>query len=113
MAQAQVQVLVVTLLFCVVSGTSSDPVYGDGAWGVKKYYYYKELGEYAVACYNKLASQHDQLAFQKVIACDLLPGHNHKLTIAAADGGVTHTYEAVVCYKPKMQYKKLISFKLL
>ncbi|KAI3717529.1 hypothetical protein L1987_69211 [Smallanthus sonchifolius] len=103
--------LLVTLAFfgAILVNGSSDPVYADGAWAIQKSYY-KELGEYAVACYN-LASQ-KQLTFQKVITCDTLPGLNHKLTIAASDGSVTHTYEAVVCDKPLIQFKKLISFKL-
>lgn len=98
--------LLVTIAFfgaILVSG-SGDPVYG-----VEKTYF-KELGEYAVACHNLVSQQ--QLTFQKVISCDSLPGFSHKLTIAAADGAVTHTYEAVVCYKPIIQYTKLISFKL-
>nr|GEX87174.1 cysteine proteinase inhibitor 5-like [Tanacetum cinerariifolium] len=93
----------------------SDPVNGVGAWDhmeVKKHYL-EELGEYAVQAYN-LASLHDhehELMFQKVIAYDHLSDIDHKLTIQAADHGVTHTYEAVVCDKPWIQVKKLVSFK--
>ncbi|TLM25172.1 hypothetical protein FEC38_18485, partial [Acinetobacter baumannii] len=53
-----------------------------------------------------------QLTFQKVITCDHLSDINHKLTIQAADHGVSHTYEAVVCDKPWIKIKKLVSFKL-
>ncbi|KAK9064152.1 hypothetical protein SSX86_015532 [Deinandra increscens subsp. villosa] len=132
--QQQQQPLVLLLLLLIAAATlisasvSSAAVeekkYGAGAWGVvDKYYnnykdYYTELGEYAVACHNQLLmashDDHHQLTFQRVISCDPpFPGLTHRLTIAAADGtGVTHTYEAVVCYKPLIQYKKLISFKL-
>ncbi|KAJ9566353.1 hypothetical protein OSB04_002319 [Centaurea solstitialis] len=101
------------ILFCGGVSTTTirggNLVNGVGAWDVEEYYL-KELGEYAVATHN-LESQH-QLTFQKVIDCDHLSKLNHKLTIAASEGGVTHTYEAVVCYKPWDQYKELISFKI-
>nr|XP_043612353.1 cysteine proteinase inhibitor A-like [Erigeron canadensis] len=113
----QPQLLVIVMIFgaiLLISGggvsANGDPVNGVGAWDAEKYYL-KELGEYAVAAHN-LVSQHP-LTFQKVITCSHLPELSHKLTIAAADGGVTHTYEAVVCSKPWIQYKKLISFKAL
>ncbi|MFS8015589.1 putative Cystatin domain-containing protein [Helianthus anomalus] len=108
---AQPLSLLVTITFfgaILVSGVSGT--YGGGAGSIEKTYYLKELGEYAVACHN-LVSKH-QLTFQKVIQCDDLPGLTHKLTIQAADGSVSHTYEAVVCYKPLIKFKKLISFKL-
>lgn len=90
--------------------TTSDTVNGVGAWDLEKHYL-EELGQYAVAAHN-LGSTH-QLTFQKVITWDpLTHDHSHKLTIAATDHGVTHTYEAVVAYKPLLQFKKLISFKL-
>ncbi|KAI3711195.1 hypothetical protein L2E82_41095 [Cichorium intybus] len=90
--------------------TTSDPVNGVGAWDLEKHYL-EELGKYAVAAHN-LGSQH-KLTFQKVITCDPLShSHSHKLTLAATDHGVTHTYEAVVAYKPWAQFKKLISFKI-
>ncbi|GJT54337.1 cysteine proteinase inhibitor 5-like protein [Tanacetum coccineum] len=88
---------------------------GVGAWDMDvKKHYLQELGEYAVQAYN-LASLHDhehQLTFEKVIAYDHLSDIDHKLAIQAADHGVTHTYEAVVCDKPWIQVKKLVSFKL-
>lgn len=115
--QPQMFVLVTTIALIFVCGGVSatsrsridgDPVNGVGAWDVEKQYL-NELGQYAVAAHN-LVSQH-HLTFQKVITFGHHPGFNHKLTIAAADGGITHTYEAVVCSKPWIQYKKLISFK--
>lgn len=90
----------------------SDPVNGVGAWDVEKHYL-QELGEYAVQAYNLESHDHQhQLTFEKVIKCDNLSDINHKLTIQAADHGVSHTYEAVVCDKPWIQIKKLVSFKL-
>ncbi|KAI3680449.1 hypothetical protein L6452_35220 [Arctium lappa] len=85
------------ILFCggvsATTTSSSDPVNGVGAWDVEKYYF-KELGEFAVAAHN-LKTQH-QLTFQKVISCEHLPDFTHKLTITATKGGITHTYEALV-----------------
>ncbi|XP_071736819.1 cysteine proteinase inhibitor A-like [Rutidosis leptorrhynchoides] len=114
-SQPRLLLLVTTIalfVLCVTSRTSQnvngDPVNGVGAWDAEKQYL-EELGEYAVLAHN-LASQH-QLTFEKVISFDNHPGFNHKLTIAATDCGVSHAYEAVVCSKPWIQYKKLISFK--
>ncbi|KAJ9566354.1 hypothetical protein OSB04_002320 [Centaurea solstitialis] len=86
-------------------------VNGVGAWDIEQHYL-KELGKFAVAAHNLKTHHEHQLTFQKVISCDHLSELNHKLTIAASEGGITHTYEAVVSYKPWIQLKKLISFKI-
>ncbi|GJR38732.1 putative cystatin domain-containing protein [Tanacetum coccineum] len=127
MAQNSQPFLLITLAFfgaLLFSGASAtttshngDPVIEVGTWDAEKHYL-DELGEWAVRAHNlKLAPHHHDhpdhhLTFQKVISWQHLPGLEHRLTIVAADHGISHTYEAVVCHKPLIQFKKLISFKL-
>ena len=107
------------LLFSAASATTTshngDPLNEVSTWDAEKHYLH-ELGEYAVRAHNlKIASHHHDhhLTFQKVISWQHLPGLEHRLTIVAVDHGISHTYEAVVCHKPLIQFKKLISFKLV
>ena len=130
MAKNSQPILLITLAFfgaLLFSGASAtttshndDPLNEVSTWDAEKHYLH-QLGEYAVRAHN-LASHHDHdhhdldlhhhLTFQKVISWQHLPGLEHRLTIVAADHGISHTYEAVVCHKPLIQFKKLISFKL-
>jgi hypothetical protein len=71
----------------------------------------KEIGEFAVAEYNK--SSKTNLKFVLVVKGEtqVVAGTNYRLDVAAKDGAVTKYYEAVVWEKPWENFRSLTSFK--
>ncbi|KAL6990671.1 hypothetical protein U1Q18_008790 [Sarracenia purpurea var. burkii] len=73
----------------------------------------KELAKFALAEHNKKAGS--SLEFGHVLRGETqaVSGTNYWLIIAAKDGAVSGTYDAIVLVKPSKHFKKLVSFKKL
>ena len=71
----------------------------------------QEIGKFAVTEHNKKATA--SLKFQSVVSGEtqVVAGTNYRLVIAAADGGASNKYEAVVWEKSWMNFRSLTSFK--
>ncbi|XP_059439575.1 cysteine proteinase inhibitor 1-like [Corylus avellana] len=71
----------------------------------------KEIGEFAVAEYNK--SSKAALKFVGVVKGEtqVVAGTNYRFDLEAKDGSVTKHYEAVVWEKPWENFRNLTSFK--
>ena len=71
----------------------------------------QEIGKFAVTEHNKKATA--SLKFQSVVSGEtqVVAGTNYRLVIAAADGGASNKYEAVVWEKSWMDFRSLTSFK--
>lgn len=70
-----------------------------------------EIGEFAVAEYNKASKA--GLKFESVVKGEtqVVSGLNYRLLIYANDGAVTKDYEAGVWEKPWVNFRNLTSFK--
>ncbi|XP_030456889.2 cysteine proteinase inhibitor 1-like [Syzygium oleosum] len=74
----------------------------------------KEIGEFAVAEFNKEPQHGADLQFQDVIKGEtqVVSGMNYRLILAAKDlaGATVKNYEAWVWEKPRLHFKQLMSF---
>ncbi|KAI6704142.1 hypothetical protein NL676_013278 [Syzygium grande] len=74
----------------------------------------KEIGEFAVAEFNKDPQHGADLQFQDVIKGEtqVVSGINYRLILAAKDsaGAAVKNYEALVWEKPWLHFKQLMSF---
>ncbi|XP_022721053.1 cysteine proteinase inhibitor 5-like [Durio zibethinus] len=109
-------ILLLSLLFLPIISSDARKDALVGGWTPIKNIkepHVTEIGEFAVAEYNKQSNT--SLELLKVVKGEtqVVAGTNYRLVLNATDGAATNAYQAIVWEKAWQNFKNLTSFNLV